>query len=142
MKKLFLILILGLFASAFAQYKFTVGVFHKSFTFANSNSYQLIGTLPPNAYVNDIYAYNISTIPYIGNTNTLLSIGIVSSTNYFLTAFQVSNYASQVTVANILNAGKIFSTTTGTPIYAYFTNVGVTASSNFSIRVAVRYVQN
>lgn len=99
----------------------------------------------PVLFIEGIKVFNISTVGYVGNTNTLLSVGITTSTNYFVNALQIGTggaYGVEFATSAISNAGKIFSTTTGIPLYGYFTNVGVTASSNFAIRVAVRYVQN
>jgi len=146
MKKLALAALL-LVGGAFAQYKFTVGAFHKELTYLNASNYVLVGMLPPNAYVESMRLYNSQTAPD-ATTNTLMSVGIVSSTNYFVDSKQTSgplSWGLEVAPFAISNAGKILSTTAPTPIYARFVYNPATAAagtSNFKARVSVSFIQN
>lgn len=146
MKKLALVALL-LAGGAFAQFKFTVGAFHKELTYLNASNSVLIGMLPPNAYVESIRLYNSQTAPD-ATTNTLTTVGISGSETYFTAARQTSgplSYGLEVTPFATSNAGKILSTTAPTPIYAKFvynTASAAAGTSNFKIRVSVTFVQN
>lgn len=143
MKKLALAALL-LVGGAFAQYKFTVGAFHKELTYANASNYVLLGLLPPNAYVESVRLYNTQTATD-ATTNALFSVGIVSSTNYFVDAKQVASLTGtglEIAPFAASNAGKILSTTAPTPIYGRFVYNGVAGASNFKFRASVGFIQN
>lgn len=146
MKKyiLALVVLVGLFASASAQYKYTVGAFYKDFhpgaSSTLASNYIQVGLLPPNAAIISIRVYSISNTSVI--TNCLLNVGIVSSTNYFINNLQigVGSLVEQAVTA-VSNSGYSLSTSVPTPIYARYVYNGVAGTTNFLFRVLVNYVQ-
>lgn len=143
MKKL-LVIGLVLISFGFSQYKYVTGAFWKDFSVATTataaSNYVQIGLLPPNAFISSIRVFSLTNSSVI--TNSLLSVGIVSSTNYFVNALQIGT-ASQVefTTGALSNGGLVLSTTAPTPIYGRYVYNGVAGTTNFTFKVLVNYIQ-
>lgn len=143
MKK-YLIALAVLIGFASAQYKYTVGAFYKDFSPATSttlsSNYIQIGLLPANAFVSSIRVFSLTNISVI--TNALLSIGVPTSTNFFVNSLQIGvGYGVEQPITAVSNGGLTLSSTSPTAISGRYIYNGIAGTTNFSFRVVVHYIQ-
>ncbi len=139
MKK-FILMAIVLMAFASAQYKYTVGAFYKDFIATGSNTYTQIGLLPASAFVSSIRVFMLTNVSVA--TNTLLSVGIPTLTNAYISLLPIlSTGRVETAVTTISNGGYVWSYTSPTAISGRFTYVGDTSPTNYTFRVLVNYIQ-
>ncbi len=141
MKKLFICMVL-LMGMTFAQSTYSgAGSFYKDFLFSASNTYSLVGQLPPRGMVTSVRAALVATNSTATITNVVF-VGLVGSTNYFITTGLLIN-AGLGQPATVTTTGSNFfmivSSNNPTPVFARFTNSpGAMGTGN--IRVIVDYI--
>lgn len=140
MKKLILMLAV-LTTVGFSQVNYSVGSFYGNLPISTMSNMVLLGQLPPKAILTGFtIAQSTQFTNYLSTTNHTVTVGLSTSTNYFLAATAVPAWGTITRPTAVSNAFNIINSNYSTPVYGRLLNITVNQGVQGSVRVIVNYI--